>query len=320
VATCFIAAFLFTPLDSQYNTNMNIRKVDTFSGHRDSVYTIISDSRPQGFYSAGGDGFVIQWDLTKPDLGNLVAKVGMSVYALCFDKLRHKLWIGQNYEGVQILDPVSNTIENTAKITTAAIFDIQIWGDKALIATGEGIIIIMDIPSFSVQKHIKISHKSIRSIAVNPLTREFATGDSESNVHIFDMDGFALKKTIRSHNNSVFSVQYSPDGRYLFTTGRDAHLMIWDVAGNYESVVDIPAHLYAVNHICFSPDNKLFATCSMDKSIKVWDSDTFKLKKIIDRARHAGHGTSVNKLLWTTHENQLISCSDDRMISVWAIE
>ncbi len=299
---------------------MNIRKVDTFSGHRDSVYTIISDSQPERFYSAGGDGFVIRWDLTKPDLGNLMAKVGMSVYSLCLDKVSQMLWIGQNYEGVQILDTVGNKIENTSRITTAAIFDIQIWGDKALIATGDGVIIIMDIPSFSVQKHLKVSDKSVRSIAVNPLTREFATGDSEFRVHIFDMDGFVLKKTISSHNNSVFSVQFSPDGRYLFSTGRDAHLMVWDVAGNYDLVMDIPAHLYAVNHITFSPDGTLFATCSMDKSIKVWDSQTFKLKKIIDRARHAGHGTSVNKLLWTPYENQLISCSDDRMISVWEID
>jgi WD40 repeat protein len=298
---------------------MNIRKVDTFSGHRDSVYTIISDSTSQGFYSAGGDGFVIQWDLNKPDLGNLVAKVGTSVYALCFDKNNQRLWIGQNYEGIQILDVAQNKIEKTSKITTAAIFDIQIWGDKALIATGDGVIIVMDIPSFSVQKHIKVSDKSIRSIAINPLTGEFATGDSENNVHIFEMDGFLWKKTIRSHNNSVFTVQYSPDGRYLFTAGRDAHLMVWDVAGNYELAIDIPAHLYAINHITFSPDQTLFATCSMDKSIKVWDTETFKLKKIIDRARHAGHGTSVNKLLWTSFENQLISCSDDRMISVWEI-
>jgi WD40 repeat protein len=229
------------------------------------------------------------------------------------------LWIGQNYEGIQILDVAQNKIEKTSKITTAAIFDIQIWGDKALIATGDGVIIVMDIPSFSVQKHIKVSDKSIRSIAINPLTGEFATGDSENNVHIFEMDGFLWKKTIRSHNNSVFTVQYSPDGRYLFTAGRDAHLMVWDVAGNYELAIDIPAHLYAINHITFSPDQTLFATCSMDKSIKVWDTETFKLKKIIDRARHAGHGTSVNKLLWTSFENQLISCSDDRMISVWEI-
>jgi hypothetical protein len=44
-----------------------------------------------------------------------------------------------------------------------------------------------------------------------------------------------------------------------------------------------------------------------------------KLLKVIDRARHAGHGFSVNKLLWTNHHNQLLSASDDRSISVWQI-
>jgi WD40 repeat protein len=57
----------------------------------------------------------------------------------------------------------------------------------------------------------------------------------------------------------------------------------------------------------------------MDKSIKVWDAAELKLLKVIDRSRHAGHGTSVNKVLWTDYNNQLLSASDDRMISVWDI-
>ena len=57
----------------------------------------------------------------------------------------------------------------------------------------------------------------------------------------------------------------------------------------------------------------------MDKSIKVWDAEALKLLKVIDRSRHAGHGTSVNKVLWTNYNDQLLSASDDRTISVWNI-
>ncbi len=56
---------------------MNVRKIDTFSGHRDCVYTLISDSGGSSFYSAGGDGLVVKWDMTKPDLGDLVARIGV---------------------------------------------------------------------------------------------------------------------------------------------------------------------------------------------------------------------------------------------------
>jgi len=58
----------------------------------------------------------------------------------------------------------------------------------------------------------------------------------------------------------------------------------------------------------------------MDKSIKVWDAETFQLLKVIDKARHAGHGTSINKVLWTNFNNLLLSASDDRSISTWDIK
>lgn len=298
---------------------MHIHKIDTFSGHRDSVYTIVSDNTDHGFYSAGGDGFIIQWDQQKPDLGKLVARAGVSVYAICYDKERSSLWIGQNYEGIQILDTSTNTITKTTKIASTAIFDIQIIDDKALIALGDGVLVVMDIPSMSVQKHIKLADKSIRSIALSPSGNEIAVGDSNHMVHILDREGFNLKRTLKGHTNSVFSVCYSPNGRYLLTSGRDAHLLVWDATKQYILLNDIPAHMYAINHIVYSPDSRYFATASMDKSIKLWDASSFKLKKIIDRSRYAGHGTSVNKLLWTNFENQLISCSDDRTISVWDI-
>ena len=55
----------------------------------------------------------------------------------------------------------------------------------------------------------------------------------------------------------------------------------------------------------------------MDKSIKIWDAREYKLLKVIDKARHAGHGTSINKLWWSEYENLLVSASDDKKISVW---
>lgn len=299
---------------------MNIHKIDTFSGHRDSVYTIILKNNGSEFYSAGGDGFVIQWNLASPDLGKLIAKAGSSVYALGFHEATKQLWIGQNYEGIQVIDTKTNEVVHTSKITTAAIFDIKFIKNQAIIALGDGVVLIMDIPSFSVQKHIKISNKSIRTIAINPDETEFAVGDSEHRIHIISLTGFELKKTIKHHTNSVFTLCYSPEGKYLLSAGRDAHIMVWSSNENYALHVDIAAHMYAINHLTYSPDGKYIATASMDKSIKIWNAENFKLLKVIDRGRHAGHGTSVNKLVWTSYENQLVSCSDDRMISVWQIE
>ena len=110
-----------------------------------------------------------------------------------------------------------------------------------------------------------------------------------------------------------------PGKKYLLSGARDARLKMWDTSANYAQASEVVAHMFAINHLAFSPDSKHFVTCSMDKSIKVWDAQSLKLLKVIDRSRHAGHGTSVNKVLWTGFHNQLLSASDDRTISVWNI-
>jgi WD40 repeat protein len=58
----------------------------------------------------------------------------------------------------------------------------------------------------------------------------------------------------------------------------------------------------------------------MDKSIKVWDAESYKLLKVIDKARYAGHGTSINKVAWSSYNQNIISISDDRKISIWNLE
>jgi len=114
-------------------------------------------------------------------------------------------------------------------------------------------------------------------------------------------------------------VRYDNDGGRLLSGSRDARLKIWDTRSGYALGQEVVAHLYAINHLDLSPDGKHFVTCSMDRSVKVWELDEVRLLKVIDRARHAGHGTSVNRVLWTSFHEQLLSASDDRTISVWNI-
>lgn len=297
---------------------MNVRKIDTFSGHRDCVYTLISDGSQHAFYSAGGDGLVVRWDICKPDLGELIARVPSSIYSLAHDPSTGLLWLGQNYEGIQIVDPLLKKPVASMHIGTAPIFDLKLWQDKALVALGDGVVVVIDVPSFAIQKYLKVSHKSARAIAIYETSGEMAVGYSDCTVGIFDLDTLSLKKRFQAHGNSVFSVQYSLDGSYLLTGGRDAHLKAWDVVHDYSLAQDIPAHMFAINHLIYRPDGKLLATASMDKSIKLWDAESLRLVKVLDRARHAGHSTSINKLLWVG--NKLVSASDDRSVALWEID
>jgi WD40 repeat protein len=299
---------------------MTIQKLDTFGGHRDCVYALEAGVSPDQFFSAGGDGMVVRWHLDRPDLGELVAQVPASVYALHYEKTQNRLWVGQNYEGLHLIDPTSRQEVGSLKLTSAAIFDIKLYQNTAFVALSDGVVVVIDTEQLAIRRHLKASDQSARCLAINPVERELAVGYSDATVRVFDLTTLALKQTIPAHQNSVFTVAYAPDFLHLLTGSRDARLKRWDLDRNYTLDEEVVAHLFAINHLTFSPDGQLFATASMDKSIKIWDAHTLRLLKVVDRARHAGHGTSVNRLLWTAYQNLLLSASDDRTISVWQIK
>ncbi len=301
-------------------SNIQVNKIHTFTGHRDCVYTLEGADQSHLFFSGAGDGMVALWDLMKPGEGELIAKLPNSVYALHHYKKTNQLVVGHNYEGIHLLDWQNKKEVASLKLTSSAIFDIQSFENDLIVATGEGVIMVVDYKNWTVKKKLVASDNKVRVISINTTLGEMAVGYSDHFIRIFALDDYRLKQEFKAHSNSVFAISQLPNSSFLISGSRDARLKVWDASNQYKQVEEVAAHLYAINHITVSPDGRYFATGSMDKSVKIWNTAEMKLLKVIDKARHAGHGTSVNKLLWTSFHNQLISASDDRTISVWEVE
>jgi len=304
---------------------ITVSKPHTFTGHKDCVYALEKSASRHVFFSGAGDGMVVSWDLQAPGQGQLLAKVDASVYALHHDSSKNHLIIGQNYEGIHRVNLEDKKEAGSVKITEAAIFDIKTWENKIFVGDGNGVITVVDTEKLSVIKRIRASKERVRAMDIHPHRQELAVGYSDNTIKIIDLGSLKVKQEINAHENSVFAVCYSPDYSVLLSGSRDAHLKIWNVAENYVLQEAIVAHMYTINHISFSPDGKYFVTCSMDKSVKVWDAKKFKLLKVIDKARHAGHATSVNRTLWPDYATEkdkyvIISASDDRTVSLWNIK
>ncbi|MDQ3394055.1 MAG: WD40 repeat domain-containing protein [Bacteroidota bacterium] len=298
---------------------IQVNKQHSLIGHKDCVYTLQRSAHKSKFFSGAGDGMVVLWDMEVPDKAEVIAKVSSSIYALDYCKFQDLLVIGQNHDGVHLMEVQEKKHLGSLKLTTSRIFDIKILDKKIYIGTGEGELIVVSKDEITIEYRFRHSQESLRCFAVDPLNRLLIAGYSDNKIRVFDLDDYSLKQEISAHTNSIFSLCFSPDYKYLLSAGRDAHLKIWDANNGFALHESIVAHMYTINHIVYSPDGNLFATCSMDKSIKIWDAKAFKLLKVIDKARHAGHGTSVNKMMWSGYQGRLVSCSDDRTISVWDI-
>ena len=157
-------------------------------------------------------------------------------------------------------------------------------------------------------------------MAVAEKKQQVALGLSDHSIKVLDItNGFQPLFSLTGHSNSVFALGYSPDEKVLVSGARDAQLNFWD-SDHYLLEEKIVAHMYAINYLSYRMNGRFLATCSMDKSIKIWDVQNRKLLKVIDKARNAGHGTSINKILWSTYSDRIVSVSDDRTISIWQIE
>ncbi len=304
----------------EYMSKIQVNKLHTLTGHNDCIYALREGADPRFFFTGAGDGMVVEWDLDHPKDGKLLARLPHSVYALEVDPKRNTLIVGHNYEGIHVIDLNEKKESWSLKLGTAAIFDLKIFGDELYVATGDGVLFVVDLESRAIKKHIKLSTKSIRVLAIAPSKKLLALGFSDHSIQILDLaQGAAPIARLEGHSNSVFALDFSPGEEVLVSGGRDACLKFWNT-NSYFLEENIVAHLYAINYLSFREDGKYLVTCSMDKSLKIWDSTSRNLLKVIDKARNAGHGTSINKVFWSTYSGVIVSVSDDRTIAIWQIE
>jgi len=298
-------------------STIQVKKIHSLTGHQDCVYTLAASESVRHFFSSGGDGMVVRWDLGNPEEGELIAKLPNSVYALQLLPDSDHLIAGHNYEGIHVLNWKEKKEVSSLQVTKAAIFDIKAYERDLLIAAGEGLLVVVDLDQMEIKKRLVASRQNARALAINKVQGEVAVGFSDHYIRVFSLNDYKLKYEFKAHQNSVFALSYTHDFKFLFSGSRDARIKVWDVESGYKQTGEVAAHLFAINDLVFSPSGEYFATASMDKSIKIWKAAELQLLKVIDKGRHAGHGTSVNKLLWTSFNNQLISASDDRTVSVW---
>ena len=301
-------------------SKIQVNKLHALTGHNDCIYALKEGADPRYFYTGAGDGMVVEWDLDHPKDGVLLARLPHSVYALEVDPKRNFLIVGHNYEGIHVIDLEEKVESWSLKLSSAAIFDLKVFGDELFVATGDGVLIVVDMQLRAIKRQVKLSSKSIRVLAIAPEKKHLALGFSDHSIQVLDLAADAVPiARLEGHSNSVFALEYSPDAKILVSGARDACLKFWNT-DRYLLEENVVAHLYAINYLSFREDGKYLVTCSMDKSLKIWDSTSRNLLKVIDKARNAGHGTSINKVFWSTYSGVIVSVSDDRSIAIWQIE
>ena len=298
--------------------DIQAKKIHTCSGHNSALYALAKGRTERHFLTAGGDGWVVEWDLDDPELGKLVASVETQCFSLCALPDPNRLVAGNMNGGLHWINREAPELTRNVQHHTKGVFALQSIGPWVFSGGGDGFLTRWDAEQARTVESLQLSHQALRAIAFSEQRNELAIGASDQSIYLLDAETLDIRQILKNaHTNSVFTLAYSPDHQYLMSGGRDAMLRVWALEEDCQLRSEQPAHWYTINHLTFSPDGQHFATASRDRTLKIWDAQTFELLKVLDTQRFGAHTRSVNRLLWMPEA--LISCGDDRLAMIWEI-
>ena len=296
-------------------------KTATFSGHKDCVYALCEGPSENEFFSSGADGWLVLWNVDEPEQGKLIARMPSSVYALHYFQEHHLILVGVNQDGLHLIDLNSGNDIWNLPCPGVNWFRFGALDENQILAAGsKGNLLLFNALTKSATA-IPSPASDIRALSANLQSGLVATGSSDGHIRFFNSATKAESADFSAHANTVFGLGWFPNGQYLVSCGRDAKLKLWNCesGGQPELEKEIPAHLFGIHDVKLHPSKPILATGSTDKTIKIWDAENLNLLRVLDKSRHAGHGHSINQILWLGKRELLLSCSDDRTISAWDI-
>ncbi|KAH9914386.1 WD40 repeat-like protein [Epithele typhae] len=151
----------------------------------------------------------------------------------------------------------------------------------------------------------------VRSVAVEPGNKWFATGAGDRVIKIWDLASGELKLSLTGHISTVRGLAVSSRHPYLFSCGEDKMVKCWDLEAN-KVIRHYHGHLSGVYALALHPTLDILVTSGRDASARVWDMRTKAQIHVL-----AGHTGTVGTVACQESDPQIITGSMDSTVRLW---
>ncbi|KIM44133.1 hypothetical protein M413DRAFT_443177 [Hebeloma cylindrosporum] len=151
----------------------------------------------------------------------------------------------------------------------------------------------------------------VRSVAVEPGNKWFATGAGDRVIKIWDLASGELKLSLTGHISTVRGLAVSSRHPYLFSCGEDKMVKCWDLEAN-KVIRHYHGHLSGVYSLSLHPTLDVLVTAGRDASARVWDMRTKAQIHVL-----SGHTATVADVKCQESDPQVITGSMDSTVRLW---
>ena len=151
----------------------------------------------------------------------------------------------------------------------------------------------------------------VRSLAVEPENKWFASGAGDRTIKIWDLATGNLRLTLTGHISTVRGLAVSPRHPYLFSCGEDKMVKCWDLETN-KVIRHYHGHLSGVYTLSLHPTLDVLVTGGRDGVARVWDMRTRSNIHVL-----SGHKGTVTDVKCQEADPQVITSSLDSTVRLW---
>jgi hypothetical protein len=288
---------------------------NSLKGHEGNVSSICFLSNSDIFYSSGGDGKILRWDLnTSPIIPRTL---------------------------------IANKFINRS----LAISNNNRW---LACGTGTSVIQLFNLNTPNSELQLLEGHKGwVDALSFTPDSKGLYSSSTDKSIIYWDLIA-GTSSVFVNYNNKINSIYCSPDGKYLAGGSENGEVILWNLATNKSSVLyksDAPIQVVKYNSagtkivfgnklgtlgiinlktnniitvkahtpkritdIALSPDNGLLATASYDGTIKIWNANNLNVGPVEIRA----HEAWAHSLAFNRNGRSLVSGDTQARIFIWA--